>query len=290
MPRFAPTAYAISDIGLVRKTNQDSYLILPEIPLFAIADGMGGHKAGEVASKQILTSLEQHFSHFSPQHWADSNYRAAAYFLQQGIEYGNRHIHQLGKREEYHHMGSTLCCLMGFHEQVVYAHVGDSRIYALRSNKLHLLTEDHSLIEEITTYTDPPSHDHSASTCHEESSIEQVHYKHVLTRAIGIHERIKPSFGAKRIRSGDLYLLCSDGLSDCVPFTLIERTLVTYYDSLEKAAEVLIYLAKHYGGRDNISALLIRWNQTHQNDSVPIQSNLPNMDITKSINKMPFEC
>lgn len=260
MTTFKPCVTSLSDIGLVRSSNQDSLLVNSHIPLFAIADGMGGHKAGDIASSHLLSHLQQHFCSYIPQYWAVDNYRAAAYFLQQGIQSANNKIHQMGKELEYFNMGSTLCCIFGFHQYLIHAHVGDSRIYLLRKNKLVLLTEDHSLIEEVSTYLE----DHTSPV---DVEFEDIKYKHVLTRAIGTQEKVTPSISVKKIQEGDLYLLCSDGLSDSVGFTAIESILNQYHSDLNQAAKQLIHLAKVGGGRDNISVLLIRWDSYTTSDA-----------------------
>jgi protein phosphatase len=167
--------------------------------------------------------------------------------LRDAIEKANRHVHNLGNKDpNYYGMGTTLCCLLWTESFTLYAHIGDSRIYRLRDQELRLLTEDHSLWAQWL-----------ATGKLAEESVTPYPYKNVITRALGTKHTAYPEISIATHQHQDLYLLCSDGLSDVLSLPEME-TILCSNSSLQKAAETLITTAKIKGSSDNMTALIVR--------------------------------
>lgn len=236
-------AYAgLSDIGLSRPNNEDVWAAVPEMGFFALADGMGGHQAGEVAAKvaieELCTAIQTPSSD-------------PLLTLRLAIEKANQKVYEKGKKSHIlNGMGTTLCCLYWTKTAVIYAHVGDSRIYRFRKNTLEQLTQDHSLLAKWLAQR-------QSRTCE-----TPYPYKNVITRAIGTSKRVTPEIALVEYEPGDLFILCSDGLSDALPFKDMEKIL-DRSDSLEAAATRLIEKAKIKGSNDNITVLLIQHVPNH---------------------------
>jgi serine/threonine protein phosphatase PrpC len=229
--------FGISDIGLVREINEDAWLVQPEKGLFLLADGMGGHNAGEIAAHIAVRSIAESYS------IEDEKPNS----LKNAISSANILIYKKGSEDpSLSGMGTTLTCLALKKEEALIAHVGDSRIYLLRNEKLRLLTEDHSLMNELI--------DLNVMTPEEAGSFP---YKNILTRAVGTHPKVEATITKESLRSGDLFLLCSDGLTNFVTEDEILEILKKK-SLLEKKAQSLITLAKNYGGGDNITVLLVK--------------------------------
>lgn len=232
-------AFGLSDIGVSRKNNEDIWMACPEIGFFALADGMGGHRAGEVAAKEAVEHLSasvKKIKSTDPIEWMIE--------LNEAIEKANQWVYRLGKKEEaLQGMGTTLCCLIWIKEAVIYAHVGDSRIYRLRNNKLELLTQDHSLFAKWLQLG--------------KKSSTPFPYKNVITRAIGTAPKANPEIALCPHQPGDLFFLCTDGLSDVLSLEDIEKIIIRSPD-LESASRRLIQKAKIKGSSDNITILMIQ--------------------------------
>ncbi len=231
--------FGLSDVGLVREHNEDVWKALPEKGLFLLADGMGGHQAGEIAAQNAIDKLSEMIKH--------SFRETAEEHLAQAIKKTNAIIYQQGRENEaLSGMGTTLCCLFLHEGQAILGHVGDSRIYCLRNNRLKQLTEDHSLINELLAM-------HAMT----EEEAPHFPYKHILTKAIGTNALIDPTVYVTSLSSGDLYLLCSDGLTNFVKdqeiYTILSSDL-----SLKDQSQQLVDLAKNHGGGDNITVLLVK--------------------------------
>lgn len=235
-------SFGLSDIGLARRNNEDVWNVLPEMNFFAIADGMGGHKAGEVAASEAIEHLCT-----SVKNLQITNTLQLALDLRSAIEEANRWVYRLGQGSSMlSGMGTTLCCLIWTEEAIVYAHVGDSRIYRLRGEKLELLTQDHSLLAKWL-----------ATGKLAEECETPFPYKNVITRAVGTSSKVEPEVAVTTPEPGDLYLLCTDGLSDVLLNEEIEAML-NRSPTLESAAHQLIRRAKIKGSSDNMTLLLIR--------------------------------
>jgi len=223
-------SHGISDIGLLRANNEDVWIALPEFGFFALADGMGGHKAGEVAARETIEQLSKAV-------------QAPRFSLLEAIERANAWVFKESRQALYKGMGTTLCCLHWTATTVTYAHVGDSRIYRFRNDQLELLTQDHSL--------------HAKLLSSGLNSKTPYPYKNVITRAIGTAKHIHPEITSTPFEPGDLFLLCSDGLSDALPLEDMEK-IIQRSETLELMASRLIEKAKIKGSRDNITALLVK--------------------------------
>jgi serine/threonine protein phosphatase PrpC len=234
--------FGLSDIGLSRENNEDVWLACPEIGFFAIADGMGGHRAGEIAAKEavehLFSSIKKVKSH-SAIDWMIQ--------LRYAIEKANQWVYLLGQNNDHlNGMGTTLCCLVWIGEAIVYAHVGDSRIYRMRKNKLELLTQDHSLFAKWLQIG--------------KESQTPYPYKNVITRAIGTGSRANPEIAISTYEPGDLFFLCTDGLSDVLSLEDLEK-MINNSKNLEEASKKLIEEAKIKGSSDNITVLMIQSEQ-----------------------------
>ncbi|NGX37507.1 MAG: putative protein phosphatase 2C-type [Chlamydiae bacterium] len=234
-------SYGVSDIGLSRLNNEDAFAQLPKENCFILADGMGGHNAGEVAANETvfeLCRLVKDETPHTPAAWAK--------ILNEGIKKANAHVFNLATKEKkLKGMGTTLCLALIAQTSLIYAHVGDSRIYRFRKGRLTQLTEDHSLKAELIAKGELDESDAAAFP------------KNVITRAIGTSKTVTPQIQTTSIESGDLYFLCSDGLTDPLNNTqildIIEDSL-----TIEEASESLILAAKKRGGGDNITLLLFK--------------------------------
>ncbi len=232
------TAVGRTDPGLKRKHNEDAYAILEDHHLFVIADGMGRHAAGEVASQLCVDAISEAFrtSAFGPVRQPPLPRRAAR--LRASILLANTRILAAAQENDaYSGMGTTVvsCYFSPNNQRVYIAHVGDSRCYRLRGGKLSQLTTDHTL---------------GAAGIQGKSAA-------VLSRAVGIEENVEVDVSMESPLPGDIYLLCSDGLSRMVKNEEIQSTLETVKD-LEEATKILIDKANQGGGRDNITAILVR--------------------------------
>ncbi len=229
----------VSDIGLVREQNEDAWMASPEKNLFVLADGMGGHKAGEVAARSAVCTLIDAISiplNGNPQKE-----------LLEAIRFANQAVYtQSQTRSEFMGMGTTLCILFIQGGKAHIGHVGDSRIYRWKSHKLEQITEDHTLLNELI--------DLQVFSQDEEASSS---FRHVLTKAVGTHSSVEPTLAELEIQKNDIFLLCSDGLTNYVSnqeISLIFKAAL----SIQQAAHALISLAKKHGGGDNITVLIVK--------------------------------
>ena len=237
-------SFGLSDIGLSRPNNEDVWTSLPEIGFFALADGMGGHLAGEIAAKETIEHLSKKFHLLFAQRKSDNELIEE---MREAIESANLWVYQMSRKsDEFTGMGTTLCCLYWTNDSVIYAHVGDSRIYRFRDEKLDLLTEDHSLFAKWL-----------AMGKRAEECETPYPYKNVITRAIGTQLKANPEIVVASHQPNDLFLLCSDGLSDVIDAGEIKKVIEESPD-LETIGERLIQMAKFKGSHDNITVLLIQ--------------------------------
>ncbi|NGX26677.1 MAG: Serine/threonine phosphatase stp [Chlamydiae bacterium] len=237
-------SFGASDIGLGRINNEDVFAQMPAEQFFILADGMGGHNAGEVAANETVFQLcnivkEAHEKTHSPDEWE--------YILEKAIAETNTHVFQLSKTsKELEGMGTTLCLALITNSTFIYAHVGDSRIYRIRKNRLAQLTRDHSLKDDLI-----------ASGELDESRALSFPYKNVITRAIGTQETVLPDIAAEPIEPEDIYFLCSDGLTEPLSDAQI-RDIITASRTPKAATESLILEAKKAGGSDNITVITLK--------------------------------
>jgi serine/threonine protein phosphatase PrpC len=237
-------ACGISDIGKVRKNNEDVWADLSDIHCYLLADGMGGHQAGEVAAKETVDWLCRTLKKNLKSKTISLD--EALKVIDAAVQSANSHVYKLGRSTlELKGMGTTLCLLYLHPEGAVYAHIGDSRIYRIRDKKIKLMTEDHSLFSELAQ---------SGKIGNMER--EEFHYKNIITKAVGTEPHIKPTIAVDSMHSKDLYLLCTDGLSDLLTPAEMEK-IINEASSLSLAASELVALSKDKGGHDNVTALLV---------------------------------
>lgn len=235
--------YGVSDVGLVRHNNEDVWSEVPEANFFALADGMGGHRAGEIAARLAIMSVCKAIEEL-PDLLSSEDAKQA---LAEAIVNANRLVYSMGsENEKLGGMGTTLCCFMLYNGTLVYAHVGDSRIYRFRNNKLKQLTQDHSLRSELLLKGEL-----------DEKSAAVFPLRNIITRAIGTTTSVEPEVDTAPILPNDLYFLCSDGLTDTVTHEEIVRILESA-SSVKDAAHQLTALAKTKGGSDNITIVLVK--------------------------------
>ncbi|MBI3508633.1 MAG: Stp1/IreP family PP2C-type Ser/Thr phosphatase [Chlamydiia bacterium] len=234
-------AFGLSDIGGKRAHNEDEWIAIPELGFFALADGMGGHKAGDVAAQEtirFLCSMVRRIQTNDCVEWIIE--------LRHAIETTNQKIYHLGQSNQaFHGMGTTLCCLCWKDSVIIYAHVGDSRIYRVRNGKLHQLTQDHSLFAKWL----------SVGKLAEECETP-FPYKNVITRAVGTGKKANPEIAVTHHQKGDVYLLCSDGLTDMLSVEEMEEIL-SCSSQIKEGGEKLIQRAKFKGGYDNMTVLIV---------------------------------
>jgi protein phosphatase len=235
MLRAGDDSFSKSDVGRQRRSNEDR--AYERAPLFAVADGMGGARAGEVASKIVVDTLGEGL----PEAGSDEERLAAA------VREANARINDLaGAEPDRAGMGTTVTAAYVGEDGVAVAHVGDSRAYRLRDGQLERLTNDHSLVAELVR---------RGKLTEEEA--EEHPQKSVITRALGPEADVEVDRRTFPARDGDVFLLCSDGLTGMVPEERIAE-LVAGAGSLKAAGQALIREANERGGRDNITVVLFR--------------------------------
>jgi PPM family protein phosphatase len=227
-------AYArASDTGRKRRRNEDSYVVAP--PLFAVADGMGGAQAGEVASKLAAAALEE----------TDPAALSGPERLESLIQEANRRVYERASSDPATSgMGTTMTVALVGTAGVTIGHVGDSRAYVVRSGKLEQLTEDHSLVNELLK---------SGKLSREEADVHPQ--RSVITRAVGTDPDVDVDTFVVEANEGDIFLLCSDGLTDMVGDDDILQTVERYHDDLDRATKALVSAANRGGGEDNITVI-----------------------------------
>ncbi|NGX30761.1 MAG: Serine/threonine phosphatase stp [Chlamydiae bacterium] len=240
-------SFALSDMGFYRKKNEDAFALIDECAFFVLADGIGGHPSGDVAAKQAVKTLcelikEKHVQFLKEKIHIEKIKRAFKTLIHQT----NEHVFTLSQSKQLLlGMGTTLACAYFFEEFLVYAHVGDSRIYRIRENELEQLTQDHSYVQELL----------DQGLISETESKKHVK-RNVITKAIGTKMHVQPSIQLSECQEKDIYLLCSDGLHDVLTNGQMEE-IINRSDDLEIAANLLINAAKRKGSRDNITVLFI---------------------------------
>lgn len=232
--------YGKSHIGLLRRTNEDTFLLGADSGFCMVADGMGGAAAGEVASRLFAESALEVFMHNE-----NPSKEKALEKVKKTYQLANAKILNHVVQNPLHQgMGCTAELLTFFDEGFVLGHLGDSRTYRVREELLKQLTKDHSLVQDQIDrgmLTPEQARNHSL--------------KNVILRAVGIEENLALDFIEGKIYPGDLFLLCSDGLTDMIDDDLIRRILISV-DNLSQKAEKLIELANSAGGKDNITVVL----------------------------------
>ena len=244
-----------TNIGRKREHNEDSVALPASMRLAIVADGMGGHASGDVASRLAVDTITDHFqatSNQQPMTWPykiDSELRAEVNRMVESVMLANLEIWERTQRDDKSRMGTTVVAMCFLDDTVIVGHVGDSRCYRLRDGELAQLTEDHSLINDYIKM--------KRMTAEE---AEHWPHKNVVVRALGMKDSVAVDIHTEKPQVGDCYVLCSDGLTGMVSNDQIAVIVSTERD-LDHAVERLIDAANEAGGVDNISVILARIEQ-----------------------------
>ena len=239
-------AYAKSDVGKVRELNEDSFYIsdsLDEIQLYILADGMGGYKGGEVASKLAIQSAKNYIESNFKQIEKDKD--SIIQLVGSSVEYANMIVYEKSKEnDELNGMGTTLDVCLIYNNRVFIGHVGDSRVYRIRKEFMRKLTQDHSYVQKLV----------KDGTITKE---EAVHHpqKNMLMKALGCNAFVEPDVMVKGFLKDDILIMNSDGLTNLVSQEEIFREAKK---DIEQAPKELVNLANEKGGYDNITVIVIK--------------------------------
>ena len=235
--------FSITDTGLVRMNNQDSVFCeenaIGSFPnLFLVADGMGGHKAGDTASRVCVEAVKQQV--------IDSKCVTPVGVLEEAVAAANDTIYEMASsNSELEGMGTTLVGVTVFEDTAFVVNVGDSRLYQMKDS-LNQITVDHSLVDEMVQSGEI-----------QKDEMRTHPNKNIITRALGTDTKVKADCFELEVSAGDVFLLCSDGLTNMVEDKDIEQVLRDNRDDLEKAGRILLQKANDAGGKDNISVVLV---------------------------------
>lgn len=244
-------AYARTDTGPVRENNEDNFLVDEDGGLFVVADGMGGHAAGEVASRVAVDTLRELLQgNVDPDETRlDRNVQDPADELRERLRYAMNQASARIRREaqlhpQYGGMGTTLCVLLIEAGQAHLAHVGDSRVYLLRDGQITRLTRDHTVVQqEIDAGRLTPA------------MARQVPHRNYLTQSVGYHGPVEPDTSTRALEPGDIFLLCSDGLTDPLDDDAIAA--ICARTDIADMAETLVQEALSAGGEDNVTVVVV---------------------------------
>ena len=285
-------AAGLTDVGRQRRHNEDNVLVSPKVGLFVVADGMGGHSTGHVASALAASSMQTFFdatetgSLPTPAPPDDVNLPHGAARLVQGVRKANRDVYEVSStRKENRGMGSTIVAIHFDGSDLHVAHVGDSRCYRIRGENIEQITRDHSLINDALALKPDLTQEELARLP-----------KNVITRALGMKDAVKVDIQSVPVEPEDIFLLCSDGLTGMINNEQILEVFSLTND-LDEACELLIAMANEAGGTDNISALLVRAETVDPNaPEVSISeaeididsSDAPDVDVEEAVLSQPI--
>lgn len=222
-----------TDVGATRRTNQDTVAVFPQLNLAILADGMGGHNAGEVASRRGIEIVRD-----SLRDGAD---------LERAIQLANAEVFELSTRvESYTGMGTTLVAALYDGLRIQIANVGDSRLYRFRKNKLKQMTRDQTVAQEMRD-----------QNMEHKDGKHVSGYEHVLTNALGIREKCKIIITHDVVQPGDIYFLCSDGIPSVITDEMISVALLRYFNTRQDPLQMLFDAALRRSVPDNISAAIV---------------------------------
>jgi len=241
----------LTDTGKVREHNEDTIAVDPDIGLLVLADGMGGYNAGEVASgiavKTIVNLVREQVERedLNVQD-RDAGLSRPTIILRDAIVRANKIIYQTAKTQpQCEGMGTTVVAALFFDNKITIAHVGDSRLYRQRGEKLEQVTMDHSLLQELV--------DRGFYSAEE---AQRAANKNYVTRALGVEPNVDVEIQEVPVSKGETFILCSDGRSDMAEDEDIHLTINTFGANLDTVAKQLIQLANDNGGRDNVSVVM----------------------------------
>jgi len=244
---------AKTDVGMKRTHNEDYFSLIEDEQLFIVADGMGGHASGEVASKMSAETIGEFYQRTKDEEatWPYKMDRSLSYIenrLVCSIKLANLRIFETSCRDiRYKGMGTTIVCGLVAGDKIYIGHVGDSRAYRLRGGAVEQLTRDHSLLEDYK----------EAKPDMTEEEERNFPHKNVITRALGMRETVQVDIRAHQVEDGDTFVFCSDGLSGMVTDEQM-RDIVGNAASLERAVAELVDAGNRAGGTDNITTLVLQ--------------------------------
>jgi len=244
-----------SDVGRVRLTNEDYCFANDEMGLFIVADGMGGHVGGQIASKDAVDAMVDYVGHYlqdpdiTPPYGLAMDLSGPEDVLRAGMMVANARVFERSKRDaSLGGMGTTLSMCWVWGRSAYVAHVGDSRVYLIRDSSLRLLTQDHSWVYEqyregILSFEETRSHP----------------MKHLVTRCLGTKKALQADLHSYTLQNNDLILLCTDGLTSVLTDeTILSTILDTTVSDLDQECHILVEMANQAGGFDNITVALVR--------------------------------
>jgi protein phosphatase len=245
----------VTDVGRQRDVNEDAFELVPAEPVWVLADGMGGHASGQVASKMAVEAIADFMVRWRHQpdfQWPFEIMESRGFdenSLVNAIRVANVRIYNRAQIDEAcNNMGTTVVALTyNADTGLIIAHVGDSRCYRLRRDTLTQVTDDHSLVNHLMR------HVHLS-----EAEAKAKAGSNVIVRAVGLEDDVDPDLNVEQPQPGDIYLVCSDGLTDLVEDWIVQQILAGHADDLKEAATALVRAANTAGGTDNITVLLLR--------------------------------
>ncbi len=235
-----------TDTGILRQNNEDTIYVYQSKGELAniciVADGMGGHNAGEIASRNAI----EYFLEYFTEKFDRGEFKNILYLMADAVTFSNTSVYiNSFKDEAYRGMGTTFLCAVVFDDKLHICHIGDSRFYLLRNGELTKITEDHALVAEMV----------KRGEITEEEAINHPN-RNVITRSLGTSENVLVDTYELNIERGDIYLMCSDGLNTMIDDERIKRILLSD-ESLESKVDSLIVEAKFEGGFDNVSVIVM---------------------------------
>ncbi len=256
---------ALTDVGRMRDNNEDAFDVVSERELYVVADGMGGHASGQVASRIAVENIRRYVTELYRRGGQDYTYPVSPNateperVLSWAIQWANERVFIESLKERHlEGMGTTVVAVMGVGRHVVLGHVGDSRIYRFRDGMYEQLTRDHSLLNHYI--------EKGKITTEEEA--RNFKETNVIVRAVGLKDYVEPSVQMVERRAGDVFLLCSDGLSDQVDDVAVSEVLARTPD-LQRACKILIDMSNLAGGKDNCTVMLVRVVEAGEDEDIP---------------------
>ncbi len=251
--RWRTDVAAHSHVGRVRKENQDAYGVFPDLGFFVVADGLGGHRAGEVASRMAVDTVRAALEatdddDLTPVTDPRGSSSIGGRRLVIAVEEANRRIRDASRDPAHAGMGSTMAAVLfdERHGVVAVCHVGDSRVFRIRAGAIEQLTEDHTVVQQWVREGRMAAEDAQLSP-----------HRHMITQALGTQELVRPGLRLERPEPGDVFVLTSDGVHDLVPRDEIGRVVADTKGDLERACLRLVELANQRGGRDNATVVAV---------------------------------
>ena len=237
------TAAGLTDVGLKRKKNEDNILVDQEMGLFVVADGMGGHKGGDMASRIAVEAMQE----VVKTHREEHTFLSPRAMMEEGYTEASSRIYDQSQlnNQQLQGMGTTLVAAYVHDNEIFVGNVGDSRAYYFNKQYMWQMTEDHSLVNE-----------HIRAGLLKDSEAKDFQAKNIITRSVGFERSVRCDVIRKKLTPGDYFLLCSDGLCGLVEDEVVHE--VCKNNSMEKAVEICVEKAKEAGGDDNITVLLIK--------------------------------